>query len=179
MGKAATDRDNLIAAQGLEDILSAVVAAFDENVEAITDTLFSDPGFDFRLETALNDEIGSLELHYVGDLPEGEATEPELSRIEILDDYSVVALNDRKISLILSMTAEINMHVSFDDQSDAWYDKEDGVWVGTVPRRSMFMTSIRVRIFVTLDRSSGEFLEAELLTREASVQEWRDMDIYN
>lgn len=166
MRDSAASRDHLIPAHTLEDILSAVVADFDGNAEAIADALFSDPAFDYRLETALKEEVDALELRYEGDLEDGEASDPTLRHINELSDYSVVALDDQRISLILTVNAEIDMQIAYDDHSEAW---DDDLFLGGSRAVTTSSSTIQTRLFVTLDRSSGEFLEVEMLNQQVGV----------
>ena len=106
---------------------------------------------------------------YTGDLAEGEAYQGELLAIEEVGDWSVVRLNAHRISLILDVTVKVRVEVQFEDHDSAIYDREDDRWFGVENASTEVENEVNVEVFAEVSRTSGEVVDAEVLTSEIVV----------
>jgi PIN domain len=159
----------LLALNTIHDVLARAAADLGARAEAIADALLSHPTFDMTLERLLKAQMKEATYVYTGDLAEGEAYEGELLVIEAVGDWSVVSLNAHRINLILDVTAKVRVEVQFEDRDSATYDREDDRWFGVENASTEVEDEVNVEVLVEVNRSSGEVVDAKVLTAEIEV----------
>jgi hypothetical protein len=160
---------HLLALKTIDDVLTRAAAYLGPQAEAEADNLLNRPAFDTTLERLLKAQMKEATYVYTGDLVEGEAYEGELLAIEAVGDWSMVSLNAHRISLILDVTVKVRVEVQFEDYDSAIYDREDDRWHGVENASTNIEDEVDVEVFVEVSRTSGEAVDAKVLTSEIGV----------
>lgn len=169
--KAAEGHASMLPMKDIHHILASAAVGLDgeANEEAIASAALDGQDFDGSFEMALQDQIKDVVFVYAGDLPEGEAYQGELVAVEEIDGWSVVGLSSERITLILSVVANVKVEVQYEDREDAIYDREDDIWFGAETGSTDVREEVRLEVLVDLDRERGNVLEAKVLTPEVTV----------
>lgn len=162
---------NLILLPTIEDILGAASATAqpDDAAEVIADELLNGPNFDYNLEQAIVSHEDDLVVDYRGELPEGEVTAVSFEGVIHFLDYRIVARTGTRLSLLMSVDAEIAAAVAYEDRSLAMYDREDDVWIGADWETTEVKDDIKLEMFVELEIPGGRIVTSELLRTEYSI----------
>ena len=177
MGRAAENSDNLIFVRNVHDLLVSAGVDFGADGEQAAGQALHSAAFDQTFTAALAEQMGEVAFLYAGDLPDGEAYQGSLLRLDAVTGWSVVWLGDERVSLILDVSARASVEVQYEDRSDAMYDKEDDLWFGAETASADIETDVEIEVFVELERGSGVVRECRVLTSEVAVSEpsrWAD-----
>ncbi|MYZ47295.1 PIN domain-containing protein [Propylenella binzhouense] len=178
MGRAAKGDPNLLSLRTIQEVLSRAAAKMGSEAEGIAEALLNEAAFDASFERLLETGVKDVAFIYAGDLAEGEAYEGELTEIEQVGDWSIVGLSEKRVSLILDTTIKVSVEVQYEDRDSAFYDREDGVWIGAEDAAMEVEDKAEVAVLVEIDRASGEVVGGELLTSEIRVSGSYD-DLYS
>lgn len=169
MTRAVVGDPRLLALETIEDVLTRAAADLGSEAETVAANLLSHAAFATTLERLLKAQMKEATYVYTGDLEEGEAYQGELLSIEEVCDWSVVRLNAHRISLILEVTVKVRVEVQFEDRDSAIYDREDDRWFGVENASTEIEDEVNVEVFAEVSRTSGEVVDAEVLTSEIVV----------
>jgi hypothetical protein len=176
MTRAVVADERLLALKDVHEVLTRAAADLGSAGEAVAEALLGHSAFDSSLEAALRVQIKEVVYVYVGDLPDGEAYEGELLSIEEVSDWSVVGLNDRRVSLILDAKLKVRVEVQYEDRDEAMYDREDDRWFGAETASTEIDDEIDVEILVEVERETGTVREARILTQEINIYGRSDLE---
>jgi hypothetical protein len=176
MTRAASADERLLAVKDIHEVLARAAAGLGAEGEAVAEAVLSKPAFDSSFEAALRAQMKEVGYVYVGDLADGEAYEGELLSIEEVGDWSVVGLNDRRVTLILDATVKVRVEVQYEDRDHAIYDREDDLWFGAEIASTEVDDEIDIEILVEVERKTGTVREAKVLTPEVSIDGPSDWD---
>lgn len=174
--RAASSSDELLPLKSIHEVLSRAAANLGADGEQISDAVLNNPAFDYSFEEQLRPRVADMGFIYAGDFAEGEAYEGELLNIERVGNWSVVSLNDRRITLILDVNVSVKVEVQYEDRHSAIYDREDDLWFGAEIASTDIEDEIDIEVLVEIERETGIVSEAKLLTNEARVSEHYDWD---
>ena len=107
MTRAVSADERLLALKDIHEVLARAATGLGADGEAAAEAVLCKPAFDSNLEAALRAQMKEVGYVYVDDLADGEAYEGELLSIEEVGDWSVVGLNDRRVTLILGQARSI------------------------------------------------------------------------
>lgn len=169
MTRAVSAAERLFPLKDIHEVLARAAADLGADGEAAAEAVLSAPAFESSFETALRAAMKEVDYVYVGDLAEGEAYEGKLLSIEEAGDWSVVALNDRHITLILDSKVKVRVEVQYEDRDSAIYDREDDRWFGAEIASTEVDDEIEIEILVEVERKTGTVREAKILTDEVSI----------
>jgi hypothetical protein len=159
----------------IQDVLSRAAEDLDSVGEAGAEEALNGQDFDGSLKLRLQDQIKDLTFIYAGELPEGEAYEGDFVDIVLINDWSVVGLNDDRISMILYLLVRVLVEVKYEDREGAMYDREDGRWFGSENTHTQVEDEIDVQMVIDVDRRSGSVREGKIITTDATIygrSEW-------
>jgi hypothetical protein len=169
MTRAAGADERLLTLKDIHEVLARAAADLGADGEAAAEAVFSGPAFGRSLEEALRPQLKELGYVYVGDLVDGEAYEGELLGIEEVGDWSVVGLNERRVSLILDARVKVRVEVQYEDRDHAFYDREDDRWYGAEIASTKIDDEIDIETLVEVERGTATVREAKILTQEVSI----------
>ncbi|MBX5152589.1 DUF4935 domain-containing protein [Rhizobium lentis] len=164
MRDAAGSQGALIPLVSIDELLAACAAEADVDLEPLAEALFGLPDFDEQLIQALNDESGYMEGIYFGTLDDGTISEIFVDEIKAIDGYTLAAIDDDSVSLILEMPCILRATVNY-VYVDPDVPEEDGSYV--TPASESSRAHVELKLYVRFDRATGKFLETELLTKRA------------
>ncbi|MBV8521414.1 MAG: DUF4935 domain-containing protein [Acetobacteraceae bacterium] len=167
--RAADADPHLLPLKDISEVLTRATAGLQSQAGPIAEDLVSHPVFDRTLEQLLKARMKEATYVYTGDLPDGEAYEGDLLEVEV-DSWSVVGLYAERISLLLDLTVEVRVEVVFTEDDGAFYDREDGRWIGDMTTVWTYVESnVPVKVLAEVSRTSGEVVEAQLLRSEIVI----------
>lgn len=163
--------EHLLPLQTIEALLAAAQFSAEptQYTEAIAEDLLNAPAFDHHLETALVFHEDELIIEYQGDLPEGEVNAVRFEGVIQSVLYNIVSLSTDRISLVLTVDAEIAADLGFEDRGMAMYDKEDDQWIGTDWAFTTVKGSIPLELYIELSLETGEIITSQLLRAEYAI----------
>ncbi len=162
--EAAASHSTLIPLTSIDELLATCAADADVELEPLVEDLFDLPDFDEQLIQTLNDETSFLEGIYFGNLDDGSVSDIFVDEIEAVDGYTLAAIDDDSVSLILEIPTILRATIDYAYvDPDAREDDESYVTQATEVSRAR----INLRLYIRFDRASGKFLETELLTKRA------------
>lgn len=129
------------------------------------------PNFRPSLGRELGAKVAVWAFDYVGGLAEGEVEDLELEEIEEIEDWSVVGLSEKSVTLVVEVLARVRGHVRHKDFSSATYDSEDGRWVNAQTATSEVEDFVQLKAMVNVDRESGTVREATILDDVITISE--------
>lgn len=176
MLRAAAADEHLLELKNIHEVLARAAADLGGDGEAAAEAVLNAPAFDNSFEAALRGQIEELEYVYVGSLPDGEAYKGELLSIEQVGDWSVVGLNDIRVSLILGALLKVRVEVQYEDYEDAIYDREDDRWFGAETASTEVEDEVEVEILLEVESKTGIVREAKVLNPEVSINGPSDFD---
>jgi hypothetical protein len=176
MTRAISADKRLRPLKDIHEVLARAAAGLGANGEAAAEAVLAKPAFDGSLEASLRPQMKEVVYVYVGDLVDGEAYEGKLLSIEEVGDWSVVGLNDRRVSLILDAKVKVRVEVQYEDRDHAIYDREDDRWFGTEIASTEVEDEIDIEVLAEVERKTGAVSEAKVLTEEVSINGPSDWD---
>jgi hypothetical protein len=175
--RRAVDADlHLLILDSIQDVLSRATAEVGPEAETIADALLNHPAFDSTFTRLLTKQMMEATFIYTGDLAEGEAYEGKLLRIDQVGNWSVVSLTEQRVSVILDVTAEVQVEIQYEDRDGAIYDREDDRYYGAENASVYIEEEVEIEVFVEIDRASGEVVDGKVLTSEIDISEPSDYD---
>ena len=169
MTRAASAHPNLLPLKTIHDVLTRAAADLGPQAETTAGKLLSQPAFDITLGKLLKAQMKEIAYVYTGDLADGEAYEGEFVAIKGTGDWSVVGLNDQRISLILNVRVQVRVEVEFEDRDNAIYDREEGRWFGGENASTQVEDEVDVEVLADVSRTSGEVIGGKVLTSEIDI----------
>jgi hypothetical protein len=160
---------HLLALQTIQDVLTRAAADPGSQAEAVAENLLNHATFNTTLEWLLKTKMKEATYVYTGNLEEGKVYQGELLAIEAVGDWSVVRLNSSRISLILDVTVKVRVEVQFEDYDSAFRDPEEDRWHGVENASTEVEDEVNVEVFAEVSLTSGEVVDAEVLTSEIVV----------
>ena len=175
--RRAVDADpHLLILDSIQDVLSRATAEVGPEAETIADALLNHPAFDSTFTRLLTKQMTEATFIYTGDLAEGEAYEGKLLRIDQVGNWLVVSLTEQRVSVILDVTAEVQVEIQYEDRDGAIYDREDDRYYGAENASVYIEEEVEIEVFVEIDRASGEVVDGKVLTSEIDISEPSDYD---
>ena len=170
MTKAVETTEVLLPMQHLPALLQSLAATATPDIITTTDALLSKPRIKSALQVHLETKINELIPIYSGDqLADGEVSDHGLyGDIEVIN-FTVLAASDDTISVLLDVKAPLLVHVDFEDRSMAWYDREDGIYVGGESASTEILENVTIRAFVKLGRKPLDVVNFQLMTSEINI----------
>jgi PIN domain len=169
MARAVSTDELLLPLKDIHEVLARAAADLGADGEAAAEAVLSEPAFDSTFKAALRAQMKEVVYIYVGDLAEGEAYEGELVSIEEVGNWSVVALSERCVTLILDANVKVRVEVQYENRDGAIYDREDDRWIGTEIASTEVEEEIQIEVLVEVERMNGTVREAKVLTQEVSI----------
>jgi hypothetical protein len=169
MTRAVSAGEHLLPLKDIHEVLARAAADLGADGEAAAEAVLSEPAFDSSFEAALRAQMKEVVYVYVGDLADGEAYEGELLNIEEVGDWSVVSLNNRRVTLILDAKVKVRVEVQYEDRDMAIYDREDDLWVGAEIASTEVDDEIDIEVLVEVERKTGAVREAKVLTQKVRI----------
>lgn len=161
---ACASQPSLIPLASIDELLAACVAESDVDVDLLADAIFSHPGFDDQLTDTLQEETAYLEGVYLGDLDDGTISEISVEEILAVDGYSLAAIDDDSISLILEVPTILRAKVDY-VYIDTEVDEGDAPYVTT--GTDWIRNHAHLKVYARININTGQFEEKELLTKRA------------
>lgn len=168
MLRAAEAHDRLIPVSTLEGLLQTVTLQHSPGVLQTVDVILDDPGFADQLNDAIDRSIGDLEVIYVGQLYDGEASDPQRAGDPRITKWTVISAFDKRYGVIIECELELLVQVGYEDLSMASYDNEDDVYIGGEAVTDEVEEEVSLRFFVNVDET-GAVRRAEILTPEVTI----------
>lgn len=175
MLRAAEKDIRFLPLKSIHNLLERASGDFGVDGENAAEEAIHGQSFDHSLEIFLEDQIKDITFVYTGDLPNGEAYEGQILRVEQVYNWSVVALNDTRISLILDLLISVQVQIQYEDRNLAFYDKEDDRWYGSEAASRDIEADIDLSVLVDIERATGQVCDGKILTNEVSIigpSEW-------
>lgn len=171
MSTAAAATGVLIPVEKLADLLEAAVEIETPDILRRADHLFGLAEVLAELQQGIETEIEDLVPVYTGEMAEGEVTGHSLAGDIEIENYAVVAASARELSVLLEVTTPLNVELSYEDRSEASYDREDDVYFGAETGELEFEDERTIRVFARLGTERPFVRDLEILTREINVSE--------
>ena len=168
MLRAAAAKPALMPVATLDDLLQTVTVEHSPDVLDAVQAILQRPEFEVDLASAIDRTIGDLITNYLGEMPEGEASEPARAGDPSLVDWTVISAFEGGYGVIAEFDVDLLIQLHFDDLSFASYDNEDGVYIGGEPGSDEIEESARLRMFIQVNDDCS-INRAELLTQEIDV----------
>lgn len=169
MLRAAEAHEKLVPVAALEDVLQIVTVQHSPDVLATVEVIMEAPEFEDQLAQAIDRHIVDLEIVYMGDLNDGEASDPARSGDPRVTDWTVISAFDKRYGVIIECEVDLLVQVSFDDLSMASYDNEDGVYIGgETTSDEVEEEEVSLRMFIQVDETYA-VTRAEILTPEVRI----------
>lgn len=159
---AAASYASLIPLVSIDELLASSAAEANIDLEPLANAIFSNPTFDDQLTETLNDESGYLEGLYFGDLYDGSVRAIFVDEIQPVDGYSLAAIDDEHVSLILEVPCVLRASIDY-LYVDLDIDESDGEYVTTA--NESVSKRAHLKLYVRIEKSTGQFKEKELLTK--------------
>ncbi|XWN32735.1 MAG: PIN domain-containing protein [Devosia sp.] len=170
MSKAASNMHRLIPMSSVDDVLAGAGAEFGGDWENVVDALLHGQNFDGSLVQQLESEVSTAPFVYTGlDLAEGEALEGELNSIHEINGWSLIHGDEGTVVIILYCELDVSVTISYENRTDAIYDREDDIWYGAENSTTEIQSDIGVDILVEINRKKSTVRRARILNREISV----------
>ncbi|NTF98210.1 PIN domain-containing protein [Rhizobium rhizogenes] len=169
MRRAAEATKSLVAVEKLQDMLMRAAADLGQEGEEAAEAVLNHPAFDQTFREAVDHQMKDVGYVYIGDLPDGEAFDGRLLRIEAIDGWSVVGLSDTRVNLVVDAKLQVQVDVQYDERSEAIYDREDDRYYGAETASMELEDEVDVQILIEVDRGSGVVREAKVLDRDITV----------
>ncbi|UWU12797.1 PIN domain-containing protein [Rhizobium sullae] len=164
---AAGSHPALIPLGSIDDLLASCAAESDIDLEPLVDQLFEHPGFDDQLFEVLSNEAPYLEGLYFGDLTDGSVKDIWLDEILAVDGYTLAAVDDIFVSLILDVPCVLQASVDY-IYEDPDVEEGDAQYVTTAT--DSISGNVHLKVYLRIDTSTARFVEKELLTKRAIFQ---------
>lgn len=171
MRAAAEESKFLIPIESLDILLQQAVEAETPDIIATTERILDDDSFLETLKDKVEEKIKSVGLVYEGDLMDGEAYEAEVLNLSQILDFLVISSSTKQIEIIAHVSIDLLVHVQYEDTSDAMWDSEDKVYIGTEVAETEIETDATIKVFVSINSKNNEIGFVEFITREIRVSE--------
>ncbi len=169
MRRAVDDDPRLLILDSIQDVLARATAEMGPDAEMIAEAVLDRSAFDATFEQLLKQEIPEATFTYTGELPEGEAYEGKLLSIQQVGHWSVISLTEQRVSVVLDVTAEVQVEVQYENRDDAVYDREDDHYYGAEDASITIDEEVEIQVFAEIDRASGEVIDGKVLTNEINI----------
>ncbi len=169
MLRAVTTDANLLPLKTIEDVLARATAGFGPDAEAIAEEALAQPAFDPSFTELLTRQLPEATFVYNGDLADGEAYGGKLLGIVQVGNWSVVSLTGQRVSVILQVTADVQVEVQYEDRDNASYDHEDDRYYNTEIGSVDVEDEAEIEVFVEIDRASGQVFDGKVMTSEIDI----------
>jgi hypothetical protein len=125
-----------------------------------------------KLEESVRDQIIHLVVIYTGDLFDGEAIEHFVGNEPVeLVGFHVLSVSPDEIGVLAKLKVPLTVEVQYQDTTNAFYDKEDGTYIGGETAVAEIESEVTISVFLTIDPSNQEVLEVDILTQEVRFSE--------
>ncbi|CAN7256875.1 PIN domain-containing protein [Rhizobium sp. LjRoot98] len=159
---AAASHPTLLPLASIDDLLASCAAEADIDLEPMVEAIFETPHFDDQLVAALHDQLGFVEGIYYGDLTDGTVREVFVDEVQAIDGYRLAAIDNKSLSLILDVPCVLSATIDY-IYDDPDVDEGDGEYFTTATESSRSRATLK--LYVRIDTATGDFKEAELLTK--------------
>jgi hypothetical protein len=175
MAEAVKRTSVLLPMQTLDELLEALAATESPDIVSRASKLLESKEVREALQTEVASKIDELIPIYTGDeLAEGEVTEHELAgEIEVVD-FTVLAASEEEVSVMLEVKTPLLLHVSFEDRTFAFYDKEEGGYFGGETAEAEIENEPVIRVFARLSRKPAGVAGVQIMTGEFDVDDEPD-----
>jgi hypothetical protein len=172
MQRAANRTSTLLALSSLDELLQIVAEAQSPDIVQRAEHMLESPAVWDKLEESVRDQIGHLVVIYTGDLFDGEAIEHFVGNEPVeLASFHVLSVSLDVIGVLAKLKVPLTVEVQYQDTSDAFYDKEDGTYIGGETAVAEIESDVTISVFLMIDPRSQDVLEIEILTQEVRVSE--------
>lgn len=172
MGRAVAADAKLIPLKTLQELLEIVTEA--ETPDAIErgGNILESQEFLNALKIEIENSIGWIGAIYSGDVYcDGEVISTEVIGMPNVQKFSVISASKEEMGIIISAKLPLAVGVSFQDISNAIYDKEDGVYFGVKTDEAEFQDDPIVRFYISLDLQNDTIADFEIITNDVLVSE--------
>jgi hypothetical protein len=171
MQRAASATGRLLPIDDLNALFSLATAAEAPEALAIVEPILEEEVFLELIASTIQKNMGNVGVVYSGELPDGEATEAKVNGTPIISDYSIIHVAAKTISLILKLHVPIIAEIQYSDFSHAMWDNEDECYFGGESGEAEIEDEPLMRVYLLMDRDTGEMREFEILTSDIEVSE--------
>lgn len=168
MLRAAQAHEKLVPVAALEDLLQIVTVQHSPDVRDTVRVIMEAPEFEEQLGQAIDRCVDDMNVLYLGDLNDGEASNPARVGNPSVTDWTVISAFDKRYGVIIDCDVELRVQVTFDDWSMASYDSEDKVMIGGTNDADEVEEEVNLRMFVQVDETFS-ITRAEILTPEVRI----------
>ncbi|PSS62176.1 hypothetical protein C6558_23700 [Ensifer sp. NM-2] len=161
---AAASHTSLIPLASIDELLASCVAESDADIEPLVDAIFDEPYFDYQLIQTLQEQSDYLEGLYFGDLVDGTVKAIFVDEVLAVDGYTLAAIDDDSISLILEVPCILRATVGY---LYVDLDVEEGDAEYVTSATESVRNRAHLKLYVRIDKKTTEFKEKELLTKRA------------
>lgn len=163
--------DYLLPLSSLEDFLQKVTEAeTPQTVETVEALLTEEVGVAAFRQT-VRDQFDQLDVHYSGELREGELTDASFNDDVELGEFWIIAKSSNKASVLVKAKIGIDATISYEDVSGAMYDSEDDVYFGAENSDIEIQDTVAARVVLTIDLDTQQIEKGELLPDMVFVEE--------
>lgn len=174
MRRAAMAKSRLLPVETIDDLLQTATIEYTPDVLLTVETILEQPEFEDQLSMAIDRCLEDLIVIYMGDLAEGEASDPARSGNPSITDWTVISAFDKGYGLIIEFDVDLLVQVHYEDRSMASYDKEDDVYFGADPADTeVEEEEVSLRMFIQVHEDCS-ITRAELLTAQVNVYDRSD-----
>ena len=162
----------LLHMQSLPELLQSVAVTESPDIVAKANDLLEEPQVRDALGKEIEGKLDDLIAVYVGgDLADGEVSGHELNGEITIDDFNVLAASDQSISVLLRVTIPLKITIDYEDQTSAFYDKEDDRYYGGEAAEAEIEAEPVIRVFAKLTRKPTGVSSVQLMTSEFDVND--------
>lgn len=175
MAEAVKKTSVLIPMQTLDELLEALAATESPDIVSRASKLLENKDVQKALQAEVGGKIDELIPIYVGaELAEGEITEHELAGEIEVTDFTVLAASDEEVSVMLAVKTPILVHVSYENRTFAFYDKEERGYFGGETAEAQIESKPVIRVFARLRREPVGVAGIQIMTGEFHVEDEPD-----
>lgn len=176
MRRAATAKSRLLPVETLDELLQAATIEHTPDVVTTVETILEQPEFEDQFAAAIDRCIDELVVIYLGDLAEGEASDPARASDPRITDWTVISAFDKAYGLIVEFDVDLLVQVHYEDRSMASYDKEDDTYLGAEPADTeVEEDEVSLRMFIQVHEDYS-VTRCEMLTSEVYIYDNSNWD---
>lgn len=175
--RAAEESRRFIGVTTLSELLNLYTQAQESGITNRLIEAFENKGLRKQIEQNLSANMSEVGAIYEGDRHEGEVLAVEFNQLTEVNDFDVLWIDDGVVECIIHAQIEVTAEVSFEDVSDAIWDKEDGIFFGSKVREVEVEDACTIRAFCELDYDDTGFSisSAHFLTNNLTISDFEDI----